>query len=127
MKLPMETRTITIVLSKYSDWFSRLVYYITGRGYTHAALSLEDESEQFFSFGYRGFCVDTLEKYRRRGVEHCMCLHLQVPEAMHTKIKEQVEIFQANKNQYRFNRLGAFYAFTHVPWPLAFRRTHHYF
>ncbi|NLO85939.1 MAG: hypothetical protein GX096_11025 [Clostridiales bacterium] len=122
-----KTLSITIVLSKYSDWFSWLAYYATGRGYTHAALSLDDASQKFYSFGYRGFCVDTMDKYRHRGVKNCEYLQLQVPENMYIDIKAQVEAFQANKRQYHFNRLGAVYAFTHAPWPLPFHRPNHYF
>ena len=61
-------KQICILLTKYSDWISSLVYYIGGQGYTHSSIALGDQPTQFYSFNYRGFAVETTEKHRRRGV-----------------------------------------------------------
>lgn len=33
-------KQICILLTKYSDWISSLVYYIGGQGYTHSSIAL---------------------------------------------------------------------------------------
>lgn len=35
-------KTITVLLTKYSDWVSSIVYHMGGHGYTHASLSLDE-------------------------------------------------------------------------------------
>lgn len=54
-------KQICILLTKYSDWISSLVYYIGGQGYTHSSIALGDQPTQFYSFNYRGFAVETTE------------------------------------------------------------------
>ena len=49
-------RTITVLLTKYSDWISTFVYYIS-QGYTYASLSLDEDENTYYSFNYCGFCV----------------------------------------------------------------------
>ena len=66
-------KQICILLTKYFDWISSLVYYIGGQGYTHSSIALGDQPTQFYSFNYRGFAVETTEKHRRRGVRCSRC------------------------------------------------------
>ena len=73
-------KKVTILLTKYSDWVSQLVYLLCGRGYTHASLGLGDEPDTYYSFNYRGFCTETTEKHRRRGVTVSQSYELSVSE-----------------------------------------------
>lgn len=40
-----QMKKITILLTKYSDWISNMVYIMEGGGYTHASLGLEEEED----------------------------------------------------------------------------------
>jgi len=56
-------KKVTILLTEYSDALSRFIYYISGRGYTHISLGLEEDEDRFYSFNYKGFCIETIEFY----------------------------------------------------------------
>lgn len=73
-------KTISIVLTKYSDLLSNLFYIFGGGGYTHISLSLEESGETMYSFNFKGFCTETLAKHRRRGVHKSLACRLQVPD-----------------------------------------------
>lgn len=73
-------KEIMILLTKYSDWISSMVYHFCGKGYTHVSIALEDEPETYYSFNYRGFAIETLEKHRRRGVNYSRCYRIQIPD-----------------------------------------------
>ena len=62
-------KTISILLTKYSDLVSTFIYSITGRGYTHVSLALGGTETEFYSFNYHGFCVETRERHRKHGVK----------------------------------------------------------
>lgn len=81
-------KQICILLTKYSDWISSLVYYIGGQGYTHSSIALGGQPTQFYSFNYRGFAVETTEKHRRRGVRCSRLYRLNVSDTVYERIEE---------------------------------------
>ena len=114
-------KQICILLTKYSDWISSLVYYIGGQGYTHSSIALGDQPTQFYSFNYRGFAVETTEKHRRRGVRCSRLYRLNVSDTVYERITwdEALEGLAArlleNREKYRYTRLGVFCCVLRIP------------
>lgn len=46
----LKMKTISVLLTKYSDCISTFIYYISGREYTHASIALEEPEESLFLF-----------------------------------------------------------------------------
>lgn len=116
-------RTITVLLTKYSDWISNLVYYISGHGYTHASLSLGEDENTYYSFNYRGFCVETLDKHRYRGVKKSLSYQLRVSDETYEKMRERIEQFKIHKEDFQYTRIGLLFCVLRIP----FRWEKHYF
>ena len=93
-------KQICILLTKYSDWISSLVYYIGGQGYTHSSIALGGQPTQFYSFNYRGFAVETTEKHRRRGVRCSRLYRLNVSDTVYERIEERIRYFLENREYY---------------------------
>ena len=102
-------KQICILLTKYSDWISSLVYYIGGQGYTHSSIALGDQPTQFYSFNYRGFAVETTEKHRRRGVRCSRLYRLNVSDTVYERIEERIRYFLENRENYRYTRLPLYW------------------
>ena len=116
-------RTARILLTRYSDWISGLVYYLTGRRFTHVSIALEDTNPYYYSFNFKGFCRETLEKHRRRGVRRSMELELRISEEAYQNISRRLIFVQTHSKEYRYTRLGLFCAVLRLP----FRWRRHYF
>lgn len=114
-------KEISILLTRYSDWISGFVYHVAGHGYTHASLSLG--GEVYYSFNYRGFCEETLEKHRRRGVKQSLCCVLAVSDEAYQGIQTRIEFFQQQRAKYRYTRIGVVCCLLRIPF--LWRR--HYF
>lgn len=97
-------KEITILLTRYSDWISSFVYHIAGHGYTHASLGLG--GGVYYSFNYRGFCEETLEKHRRRGVEQSLSCVLAVSDQAYQDIQARIKAFQRQRAEYRYPGWG---------------------
>ena len=108
-------KKVIILLTRYSDWISSFVYHIAGHGYTHASLGLEDEPETYYSFNYKGFCTETLEKHRCRGVENSMSCELEIPDEAYQNIRDSIAQFKARKADLRYTRLGVACCLLHLP------------
>ncbi len=116
-------RHICILLTKYSDWISTVVYHIGGRGFTHSSISLEEDPDTFYSFNFRGFAVESVEKHRRRGVKNSRCIRLQVSDAVYAHIRERLREMLAHRTEYHYTRLGVLFCVLRLP----FRWRKHYF
>lgn len=114
-------KEITILLTRYSDRISSFVYHVAGHGYTHASLGLG--GGVYYSFNYRGFCEETLEKHRRRGVEQSLSCVLAVSDQAYQDIQARIETFQQRRAEYRYTRLGVVCCLLRIPF--LWRR--HYF
>jgi len=116
-------KVITILLTKYSDCISNFIYHITGQGYTHVSISLEENKEVYYSFNYHGFCVETIEKHRHRGVRKSKSYQLAITNQSYQKLKEIINQFQMNKEKWSYSRLGVLCCILHIP----FHWQGHYF
>ena len=59
-------KTITILLTGYSDWFGRFIRVISRSGYSHASLSIDGTEEVFYSFNGKGVVVEEPKKRKSR-------------------------------------------------------------
>lgn len=115
--------TVTVLLTEYHDLFSVVFYYLTGRTYTHASIALEQEPDDYYSFNFHGFCRETLEKHRRRGVTNSVSYTLNVTESNYSVLKCEIAEFWRHSNEFHYTRLGAICCILHIP--LRWKR--HYF
>ena len=98
-------RTIKVLLTVYNDIGSKLIYYLCNKGYTHASISFDNE-ETFYSFNYKGYSHENLEKYRRHGVTKSISYQLSVSDKDYNLMKEAIKSFEADKHNLAYTRLG---------------------
>ncbi|NBI68852.1 hypothetical protein D1646_19095 [Pseudoflavonifractor sp. 60] len=108
-------RFISVIWTKYSDPLAELVYYLTGRSYTHAAISLDEDCSYYYSFCFKGFCQETLEKYRRRGVTKSLQLRLAVPDDVYEGLRRKLRFVERNAQFYEYTKFGLFCALLRIP------------
>ncbi len=108
-------KKINVLLTKYSDWISQLVYYIGGFGYTHASISLEEDESTYYSFNYKGFAVESVEAHQHRGVKRSICYQLMVSDDAYASIRSEIDRFLLNKDSYSYTRLGLLFCILKIP------------
>lgn len=98
-------KTVTILLTRYSGWFGRLICGISRNKYSHASISIDGEEEIFYSFNYKGFIIEKpkkrIPKTRRAG---SICIRMQVPESVFCLIEEELNQFLEKKEEYIYSR-----------------------
>jgi len=96
---------IYILLTKHSDWVSLLVYLLAGRGYTHTSIALGDDPASYYSFNFKGFVEESLEKHHRKGAQFC-CYRLAVSQEAYEKIQHRLLFFRQHRKRFEYSRLG---------------------
>lgn len=109
-------KIITILLIRHYDFFSNFIYMISGKGYTHASIALDNSQKCFYSFNFKGFSVEypkkkiTLQTQRKS-----VCYQLAVSEAVYGEIKKRISDFLEKQNEYQYSRLGLFLCLLQIP------------
>lgn len=117
-----EGKIVTVLFTRYHSTFSTLFYYISGRGYTHTSIALDEENEYYYSFSIKGFRKEYPKKHKRRS-KQCVICKLEVSREDYERMEQRLNEMELNREQLHYSRLGVFLCFLHIP----FHRNNHYF
>lgn len=118
-----ETRTITVLFTRYHDTFSRFLHRRLGHRYTHTSISLNEEPDSFFSFNLKGFCNENFEKFQRHGVDIGNRYDIQVTGEAYEKIRSMIFDLEKRREELRYSFFGVFMCMVKIP----MRRKRRYF
>lgn len=113
---------LCVLLTKYPDRFARVLARLSGQGYTHASIGLED-GNRFYSFSFRGFTEETPDKLRRRGVTASRCYRIPVADGAYRLVETRLRAMAARRADYHYNYVGVALCLLHLP----FRWRNRYF
>jgi hypothetical protein len=87
-------KTVTILLTKFTDVFGKFVSWYSHGGYTHASISIDEDEEIFYSFNYKGFVIEKPKKRtpKKRKPENVI-IRMQIPDEVYRLIKEEIDSF----------------------------------
>jgi len=114
--------TVSVLFVNYEDFWSKVVYYILGRGYSHAAISVDEEEETYYSFNFKGFRREKPRKHENI-VSKSICYRLRVSKEERDKIANMIEEFQSKRFEWRYNLIGLLLSRVHI----SHRRHKYYF
>ncbi len=109
-------KDILILLTKYSDPLSNAYYYFyAGKTYTHVSIGLGEQPDVFYSFNYKGFAVESLERHHKRGVRLSRCYRFSVSDRTYKKVQEMIGKILANAEAYHYTKRGMFCCLLGIP------------
>lgn len=97
--------TVSVLFVNYEDFWSKVVYYLLGRGYSHAAISVDEEEEIYYSFNFKGFRRERPRKHVDI-VSKSVCYKLSVSKEEYEKIVTMIEEFQRKRFEWKYNLIG---------------------
>ena len=120
----MLARHINIMMSRHFDLISQCVYYMTGKGYTHVSIGLEEDEDTFYSFNGLGFRIEKPIKWKEKDKRIITEIYrLKVDEVTYLKVKKYIEEIKENQQCYKYSFLGLIMSILHIP----YERKHRYF
>ena len=105
--------TVSVLFVNYEDFWSKVVYYVLGRGYSHAAISVDDTDETYYSFNFKGFRREKPRKHEDI-VSKSICYKLSVSKQEYDKIAQMIEEFQSKRFEWRYNLVGLLLSRIHI-------------
>ena len=104
----MKQRNIYVLLMRMPDTVSKALSLWMRCHYTHVSIGLEEDMEHFYSFGYNGFRIESVERFNRSDKGPFPCALYEIPVSEHTyeKVKKHIQCFVEKKEQLRFTKFG---------------------
>src|SRR6056297_2561026 len=114
----MERKSIYVILTRTKTLLSRLIQLVKKDMYTHAAISLDKDLTEMYSFGrrytYLPFMgclgIETIEAgiYKKQKSLPGVILEIKVNGWQYNKANQILEDFISNKENYKFHYAGLF-------------------
>ena len=114
--------TISVLLTKQNDVISKLLYYITGRGYTHASIGFDGKQEEFYSFNFKGFRREHPKKHRHL-ITESVCFNLDVTKEQYENVVNLIYEFQEKRKVWKYSIVGVICCILQIP----YKKKWHYF
>lgn len=111
----LNTKTITILFTQNNDWFSYLLVHILKHKYTHVCISLDSSTDNFFSFNTKGFCHDSISKFRHIGIKNSISYDIAISINSYNLLNNIIKDIEHNKISYKYSFLGVLFCMLRVP------------
>ncbi len=99
---------LSVLFTRNHGLVSDLIYWCTGRQFTHASLGLGEQTETFYSFTMRGFRAEHPSHRKIRGRhKESLCYQFKVTEAEYHQVAHQIETYREQVQTMRYDLLGA--------------------
>ena len=109
-------KTVTILLTRYSDIMGRFICKISRYKYSHASISIDEKEEVFYSFNTKGFTIEKPKKHiPRLRQQGSLCIRMKVSEDIHKRIADEIEKFMNKKEDLKYSNLGVILCLLRVP------------
>ncbi len=107
---------ITVLLTKYHDFFGTIVGMISGSSYSHASISVDEKETEFYSFNYKGFVREKPKKYcPSTRADKYLKIEMEVTPEAYESVKKEIEAFREASDELRYSKLGVILLFLHIP------------
>jgi len=121
----VEKAYLYIVLTRTNTMISRLIHLFTHDEYTHAALSLDKDLTQMYSFARKYTRNPFVGRFKQERLNEGIykisrklpgvIVEIEVPKERYNEARELLEEFIANSSRYKYNYRGLIYGIFKKP------------
>ena len=110
---------ISVLFTRGTGFTSNLLYWITGRQYTHASIGLGTQTDSFYSFTFKGFRTEH-PSHRRLpgGRKDSLCCQFVVTEEEYRKLEQVIEQCLREKEELHYNTVGTVFCVLRIYLPV---------
>lgn len=121
----MGKRHLYIVLTRTNTIISRLIHLFTQDDYTHAAIALDRDLQQMYSFARKYTHNPFIGRFKHEHLDEGiyklakylpgLILEIEVTEGQYSQVCELIGEFKANQSRYKYNCRGLIYGLFNKP------------
>jgi len=121
----LKNKTVYIVLTQTQTYPAKAIHFYTSEPYAHASIAFDEDLAEMYSFARRGIWNPFNAGFVEEDINHgifgkcrsttCNIYRLKITEKQYIKLREEIDIFKSNKDDYSYNFLGILGAAINVP------------
>lgn len=121
----MEKCCLYIVLVRTNTIISRIIHFVKNDEYTHAAISLDKNLDNMYSFGRKYTYYPFIGRFRQEEIYKGLyktqkrlpgvIMEVEVSEQQYRKAVSLLNRFISNRNSYKYNYRGLLYSLLNKP------------
>lgn len=117
--------TISVLFTRsHASPVSELIYWCTGRAYTHVSIGLGEQTDEFYSYTLKGFRAEHPAHRSMHGkYKNSLCYQFHVTEQEYERMRETIRTGRETPS--RYNLIGVLISAVHIYQP--FKQRNHYF
>lgn len=118
-------RDVFIVLTQTKTYPARAIRFYTHEPYAHASIAFDDDLKEMYSFARRGiynpFNAGFIREHIDKGIfgkftsTTCSIYRIQITRQQYINLKDEIEVFKQNQEDYSYNYLGLLGAAFNIP------------
>lgn len=117
---------VSALFTRGSGMTSTVIYWLTGRQYTHASIGLGEQTECFYSFDFRGFRTEhPVHRRLKNGRKESLCYQFLISKEEYEELKNVIDGYLREKEKYHYSFIGAVFCVLHIYLPV--KQGRHYF
>ena len=115
---PTNKRKVYLLLTKFPDTGTKIIKALTGLEYPHTSIGLDEDMNTFYSFVYKGFIVEKINRYAKPGRENipCKLYEMNVSEETYLKIKQALEYFVEFRDYFYYSKTSLVLSILGLPY-----------
>ena len=118
VKVDSGKKVISVLFTRSHGITSELIYWVTGRQYTHSSIGLGEEHECYYSFDYRGFRIEHPSHRKvKNGKKESLCYDFVISEEDYRKLEDTKHSCIENQDKLGYNLIGAVFSVFHIYMP----------
>ena len=107
-------KVVTILFTRYYDLLALFLHFTSGRVYTHVSISLDEDSDFYYSFNGKGFRREY--PHRHPISKNTRAIKLEIPTECFEKIKAKIQEFEEKREELAYSKFGVFCCLLKIPY-----------
>ena len=116
----MASRKIFVLLTQFPGRGAMALRYWSCCPYTHVSIGLDEDMNTFYSFVFKGFIIEDIDRYNRPGRKPfpCALYSMEVSEETYREVREYIGTFVRKRSRLHYSRIGLALSLAGIPWKI---------
>lgn len=114
-----DTYIVSVLFTRGHGLLNTMIYFLTGRQYTHASIGLGNDLHTFYSFNRQGFRIEHPSHRKiKNNCKESICYQFTTSKEEYMQISTTIQQYKNMKDSTKYNLVGVIFGTLHIHMPM---------